>query len=355
VLTTTPFGTLPDGSAIDLFTIVNDSGFSCRFTNFGAIIVSVVAPDRDRTNGDVVLGYDSLEGYVQQTAYLGAVVGRYANRIDRGRFTLDGRQYQLTTNDGANHLHGGRRGFDKHVWRAATASDDEADLLTFTLTSRDGEEGYPGTLRVRVTYRVPRAANEVQISYEAETDAPTIVNLSQHSYFNLATDRGTSTIVDHRLTIAANAFTPVDRALIPTGRILGLDQTPFDFRSERRIGDRIDDDDEQLRRGGGYDHNWVLATDASRTLAARLYDPDSGRVMDVVTDQPGLQFYSGNKLDGSVTGKGGRQYGYRSGLCLETQHFPDSPNHPAFPSTVLRPNNPFRSRTIFRFATDRQP
>ena len=347
----TPFGTLPDGRTATLYTLTSPSGMQMQVTNYGGIITTLTAPDRDGRFDDVVLGYDTLDDYLAETPYFGALIGRYGNRIAQGRFTLDGVTYELATNNDANHLHGGDIGFDKVLWDATPFTTDEAQGLILTYTSSDGEEGYPGTLEVTVTYML-LPDRRLRITYEATTDQATPVNLTQHSYFNLG-GPASDTILSHELAIAAEHFTPIDAGLIPTGERRPVDGTPFDFRTSTPIGARIDGDDPQLAYGLGYDHNFVL-TDSSTTMkfAARLYDPSSGRVMTVHTTKPGLQFYSGNFLDGSLTGKGGNVYEYRSGLCLETQHFPDSPNQPSFPSTILRPGERYTSQTIYAFATD---
>jgi len=344
----TLFGRLPDGTAVDLLTLTNGHGVEIRAITYGCIIASIRVPDRTDRSDDIVLGQETIESYLTRSRFFGAVVGRYANRIANGRFTLDGRTYQLVTNNGPNHLHGGTRGFDKVVWAAETFEHGGDVGVIFKYTSADGEEGYPGALDVHVTYTLtPR--NELVIVYEAWTDKPTVINLTQHSYFNLAGD-GSGEITGHELTIEADRFTPVDATQIPTGEIAPVDGTPFDFRKATRIGARIDADDEQIRRGRGYDHNWVIRRqDASLARAARVVEPRTGRTLSVATTEPGIQFYAGNNLDGSLVGKAGRAYGKRSGLCLETQHFPDSPNHANFPSTVLRPGERFQSKTVFTF------
>jgi aldose 1-epimerase len=297
-----------------------------------------------------VLGFDQLSGYLKQPPYFGAIVGRYGNRIAKGVFAIDGATFHLATNNGPNHLHGGVRGFDKQLWNAESFRRGGDVGVVYTLTSPDGDEGYPGALNVKVTYTLA-ADDTLTVDYAATTDKPTVVNLTQHSYFNLA---GSGDILNHRLTIDADRYTPVDSTLIPTGELALVDGTPFDFRQPTAIGARIDADNEQIRNGGGYDHNWVLngAAGALRH-AARLEDPSSGRTLDVATTEPGLQFYSGNFLDGTLTGKGGRVYQKRAALCLETQHFPDSPNHPDFPSTVLRPGARYQSKTVFTFGVAR--
>ena len=334
---------MPTGEEVQLFSLSNDQGVEIEITNYGGIIVAVNVPDRDGKTDDVVLGHDSLEGYVNHSRYFGAMVGRYANRIAQGRFHLNGVEYKLATNNGPNHLHGGLRGFDKVIWNA----DPREDSLHLNYLSRDGEEGYPGNLRVNISYLLTDA-NELRIEYSATTDKDTIINLTNHSYFNLA---GTGTVLDHTVTIHADAFTPVDATLIPTGELHAVAGTPLDFNSATTIGARINADNEQLRNAGGYDHNFVLrpGVEKLRTVA-EVYDPESGRVLAVSTTQPGMQFYSGNFLNGTITGKKSRAYIKHSGFCLETQHFPDSPNHANFPSTVLRPDVHYHHVTVFRFS-----
>jgi aldose 1-epimerase len=334
VVTRAQFGVMPDGTKIDALTLTNENGVELQAITLGGIITRIRTPDREGRPGHIVLGHDALTPYLEaRSSYLGALIGRFANRIAGARFALDGRQYQLFANDGRNHLHGGRCGFDSHVWDA----ESHGDRIVFSRVSPDGEEAYPGRLDVTVTYALSNA-NELTIDYHASTSAPTIVNLTQHSYFNLAIDRD-ATISDHQLRIDSDFYTPVDAELIPTGELSRVESTPFDFRTLRRIGDVE------------YDHNWVLRHAGSRTLrdAVHLRDDVSGRSIDVLTTQPGLQFYSGNFLDGRIVGRGKTPYTARMGLCLETQHFPDSPHHPAFPSTVLRPETTFSSRTLFRF------
>ncbi|HYD51599.1 MAG TPA: aldose epimerase family protein [Gemmatimonadaceae bacterium] len=348
-----PFGTLPDGRVVDGVALTNANGIEVRTIAYGAIITALRTPDRAGRLDDVVLGHDDLAGYLRDSSYFGAVVGRYANRIARGRFTLDGRQYELARNDGSNHLHGGHRGFDRVLWTATPFERGDSVGVTYRYTSPDGEEGYPGTARVAVTYTLtPR--DELVVDYEATSDRATPINLSQHSYFNLH-GGGRGTILDHQLTLHASSFTPVDTTLIPTGAIAPVVGTAFDFRSPTDIGARIDGADQQLRFGRGYDHNWVLDRPAGAGLvpAARLVDPTSGRTLDVSTTEPGIQFYSGNFLTGEKRGKQGVAYAHRAALCLETQHYPDSPNHPQFPSTILRPGEVMRSRTVFTFGIAR--
>jgi aldose 1-epimerase len=321
-----------------------------RVTSYGGIIVSLRVPDREGRLGDVALGYDALGGYLEHSPYFGAIVGRYGNRIARGRFTLDGKEYTLATNNGPNALHGGRKGFDKVVWKAAPFDNGEGVGLVFTYSSPDGEEGYPGKLDVTVTYTLTHA-NALRFDYRAVTDKPTPVNLTQHTYFNLA-GNGSGDVLGHELMVQASRFTPVDATLIPSGELRSVAGTPFDFRTPHTIGARIGADDEQIRVGGGYDHNFALDREPGNglTLAARVYEPTSGRVMEVSTTEPGMQFYSGNFLDGTIMGKGGHAYGRRAGFCLETQHYPDSPNKPEFPSTILRPGQEYRSTTVYAFS-----
>lgn len=354
--TRSSFGTAPDGRAADLYTLRADGpagAVRLDVTSYGGHLVRAVVPGRDGAAADVALGYDDLAGYVAGKAYFGALVGRYANRIARGRFTLDGKTYHLATNNGPNALHGGLVGFDRAVWDAEPFERADAAGVVLRHTSPDGDEGYPGTLHATVTYTL-RDGGTFAIDYEATSDAPTPVNLTQHAYWNLA-GHAAGSIEGHELTVAAERYTPVDETQIPTGELRSVTGTPFDFRAPHVIGERIDAEDPQLRIGGGYDHNWVLA-DAPRALAfaARAYEPRSGRVLEVHTTEPGIQVYSGNSMPEGVGGPGkeGARYGRRGGLALETQHFPDSPNQPAFPSTILRPGATFRSRTEFRFGTD---
>lgn len=344
------YGQLPDGGVVRQYTLENDSGLVAKVITYGAIVTELWIPDREGIAGDVVLGFDSLEGYLNETPYFGAIVGRYGNRIGAGTFSLDGQAHALTINDGANHLHGGKRGFDKVFWTGESFSRADAAGVTLTYRSPAGEEGYPGTLEATVTYELTHA-NELIIRYRATTDAPTVVNLTHHSYFNLR-GHGLGSILDHELTLNALAFTPVDAGLIPTGEILSVEGTPMDFTRPKPIGSRIEAVHEQLRYGLGYDHNWVLdKSEGKMSLAARLYDPHSGRQMEIFTEEPGIQFYSGNFLDGTLRGKDGRVYQYRYGLCLETQHFPDSPNKGHFPSTRLNPGEVYQTTTVHRFST----
>jgi aldose 1-epimerase len=346
------FGKTEDGQAIDLYVLSNKKGMEVAITNYGGAVVSLKVPDRKGKSGDVVLGYDNLAGYENDKAFLGALIGRYGNRIAHGRFKLGGKEYTLPKNDGDNTLHGGTRGFNKRVWTGRDVSTPSAHALELAYLSKDGEEGFPGNLSVKVTYTVPAARNELKIDYQATTDKETVVNLTNHSYFNLA-GQGDGDILQHELTLLADRFTPVDQALIPTGELRAVKGTPFDFTKPTAIGARINQDDEQLKLGKGYDHNWVLNKKQTATpqLGARAYDPQSGRLLEVLTTEPGIQFYSGNFLDGSITGKGGKVYKHRYAFCLETQHYPDSPNHPNFPSTVLKPGQRYASTTIYRFSS----
>ena len=351
-ITSEPFGTLPSGEAVTLFTLTNANGMVARVIDYGGIILSLTAPDSEGRFDDVTLGYETLSDYLDATPYFGALIGRYGNRIADGRFELDGQVFELAKNNGPNHLHGGVKGFDKVLWDAEPFERADEVGLVFRRTSPDMEEGYPGDLSATVTYTLTDE-NELIFDYEATTDEATPVNLTQHAYFNLAGD-GKGDILDHVLTINADHFTPVDSTLIPTGEIRPVAGTPLDFREPTPIGARVDEDDEQLRYGLGYDHNFVLnrSEDDSLVLAARLFEPTTGRVMEVYTTEPGIQFYSGNFLDGSLTGKNGVVYEHRYGLALETQHFPDSPNKPDFPSTILRPGETYRSTTVYRFKTE---
>lgn len=341
-----PFGEV-DGRSVQLYTVTNANGLQMKATNYGGIITHLYAPDREGNLEDIVLGYDSLEGYLEQTPYFGAIIGRYANRIEGGEFTLDGKTYTLAVNNGPNALHGGEKGFDKVVWDATTFDEGNERGIAFTYTSPAGEEGYPGTLQARVTYTL-NDDDELIFDYHATTDEATPVNLTQHSYFNLA-GVGEGKILNHEVMINADEFTPVDSTLIPTGELRSVEGTPFDFTKPTAIGARINEDNRQLEFGLGYDHNFVLNGEAGEMkLAARVTEPTSGRVMTVSTTEPGLQFYTGNFLDGSITGKG-VTYAHRTGFCMETQHFPNSPNEPSFPSTILRPGEEYISRTIYAF------
>lgn len=347
-----PFGTAPDGTPVTLFSL-SAGGVELRVMSYGGIITELRTPDRNDRPGNVVLGHDALEPYLGSSPYLGAIVGRYANRIAHGCFALDGARYQLATNDGAHHLHGGVRGFDKVNWRAAPFYREQGCGVAFTHSSRDGDEGYPGTLSAKVSYTLT-IDGELIVDYSATTDRPTVINLSQHSYFNLG-GGATPDVLNHRLTVYADGYTPVDGNLIPTGEIAPLADTPFDFRTPSAVGARIDNSNAQLRYARGYDHNFVLRrplAPGALVHAASLVEPLSGRRLDIHTTEPGLQLYTGNCLDGTIHGSGGRTFGHRGGLCLETQHFPDSPNQPGFPSVVLRPGGRYTSRTLYTFGVE---
>lgn len=344
-----PFGKTPEGETVDLYTISNNRGASVSISTYGGTIVSLQVPDRTGANGDIVLGFDKFDDYLQKgNPYFGAIIGRYANRIAGAKFTLDGTEFKLAKNNGENSLHGGIRGFDKRLW---IAKEDPNQALELNYTSKDGEEGYPGTVFVTVTYSLSDN-NELQIDYVAVTqDKNTVLNLTNHSYFNLAGE-GSGDVLNHKVTIYADRFTPVDKDLIPIGQQFGVDGTPFDFRQAHTIGERINSPNEQIAFAKGYDINYVLRSGgAALDLVARVTEPKSGRVMDVLTTEPGLQFYTANRLN--VKGKGGKMYGPRSAFCMETQHFPDSPNRPDFPSAVLRSGVRFQSTTIYRFSTEK--
>ena len=345
------FGKTGDGRPVDLYTLTNSQGMEVRAMTYGGIIVSLRVPDKTGKFDDVVLGHDALDGYLVNPPYFGVIVGRYANRIGNATFTLDGVKYTLAKNDGPNSLHGGVNGFNKQVWEAKTFKDATGVGVAFTYLSKDGEEGYPGNLKVKVSY-VLTDENQLVIDYEATTDKATPLNLSQHSYFNLAGE-GNGDILGHHLMLNADRFTPVDKTLIPTGEIRPVQGTPLDFTQPTAIGARINDNYEQLVVGRGYDHNFVInRKEDGLILAARVHEPTSGRVLEVFTTEPAVQFYSGNFLDGTITGKHGHVYKQRNGFCLETQHYPDSPNHPDFPSTILRPGATFHSQTVFKFSVE---
>lgn len=353
-VTVAPFGHLPDGRAVSLYTLVNAHGMKADITNYGGIVVRLYAPDRQGRLADVVLGYDTLAGYLQGSPYFGALIGRVGNRMAHGRFTLDGRTYTLATNNSPGnlpcHLHGGNVGFDKVLWQAEPLTRDGTAGLRLTYHSPDGEEGYPGNLAVTVTYWLGND-NSLKIAYAATTDRATPVNLTQHTYFNLRGE-GSGDILGHLLTLKASRLTPVNAGLIPTGAIAPVKDTPFDFTSPHAIGERVGAADEQLKFGGGYDHNWVIdRTSDALELAATVAEPESGRTLEVWTTEPGIQFYCGNFLDGSNVGKQGHAYPFRGGFCLETQHYPDSPNQPGFPSIILRPGQTYATETVYRFGT----
>jgi aldose 1-epimerase len=342
------FGKTPDGTSVDLYTLINANGVEVKITNYGGIVVSLMVPDRNGKMGDVVLGYDNLDGYIKNNPYFGCIIGRYGNRIAKGQFTLNGVEYKLAQNNGENNLHGGIKGFDKVVWSAKEVPVGNGVGLELTYLSKDGEEGFPGNLSVTVTYTLTNS-DELKINYTATTDKDTVVNLTHHSYFNLA-GAGEGDILGQVLKIDADKFTPVDKGLIPTGELKNVKGTPMDFTQPTAIGARINQEDEQLILGRGYDHNWVLNNRGGLlALVARVTEPKTGRVMEVFTTEPGMQVYTGNFLDGSITGKGGKVYQQRYGFCLETQHFPDSPNKPEFPSTVLKAGGKYATTTIYKF------
>ena len=345
------FGKTGDGKPVDLFTLTNSKGMEVRAMTYGGIIVSIRVPDKNGTMADVVLGHDDLDGYLVNPPYFGAIVGRYANRIANGAFTLDGKTYTLAKNDGPNTLHGGLIGFNKVIWEAKEFHDAKGPGVSFSYLSKDGEEGFPGNLKVKVNYTLT-GDNQLIVDYEASTDKATPLNISQHSYFDLAGE-GSGDILGHELMLNADHFTPVNKTLIPTGEIRSVHGTPLDFTKPTAIGARINDNYEQLVVGHGYDHNFVINRKGDGlTLAARVREPNSGRVLEVYTTQPAVQFYSGNFLDGTITGKHGHVYKARDGFCLETQHYPDSPNHPDFPSTIVRPGKTFHSQTVFKFSAE---
>ncbi|RYU78535.1 aldose epimerase family protein [Hymenobacter persicinus] len=346
-VSTSAFGLTTDGAAAQLYTLTNAHGLTATISTYGGTLTSLLVPDQAGRLGDVVLGFDDVRGYqspefLQSGPYFGALIGRYGNRIARGRFTLDGQEYTLARNNAPNHLHGGRRGFDKVLWTAQAGESADGPTLTLRYLSADGEEGYPGNLSVTVVYTLT-SANALRLAYEATTDQATPLNLTNHTYFNLNLG-GSADILGHELELRADRYTVVDETLIPTGELRAVAGTPFDFTAPHRIGTRIGE-----VAGGGYDHNWVLKPAGAGEAVIRVVEPVSGRTLEVVTDQPGVQFYTGNFLDGTLTGKHGVRYGRHAGFCLETQHFPDSPNHPGFPSTILRPGSVFRSQTEYRF------
>jgi aldose 1-epimerase len=346
-ITQQPFGKTKEGTEVSLFTLRNAKGVEARISNYGGIVVSLKVPERNGKLSDVVLGYDNLDGYLKETPYFGALIGRYGNRIARGKFTLDGKEYTLATNNYPNALHGGNKGFDKVVWQPMILANPSGPALKLTYLSKDGEEGYPGNLSVTVIYSLTED-NGLKVEYTATTDKDTVVNLTQHSYFNLA---GKGDILGHVVMMPADKFTPVDSTLIPTGELRPVEGTPFDFRKPTAIGARINQDDEQLKFGKGYDHNWVFNKQVGDfTQLARVYEPTTGRVLEVYSTEPGLQFYSGNFLDGTLKGKGGWVYQFRNGFCMEPQHFPDSPNKPEFPSVLLKPGQTYRNLIVYKFS-----
>lgn len=339
-----------EGAEVDIYTLKNANQVEIKITNYGGIVTSIKLPDRNGKFDDVALGYDNLQNYVDNNPYFGCIVGRYGNRIGNAKFTLGGKEYTLAKNDGENNLHGGLKGFDKVVWDAEPVIGEGSQSLKLTYLSKDGEEGFPGNLNVAVTYTLTDD-NSFIIDYLATTDQPTIVNLTNHTYWNFAGE-GSGDVLKHELMLNADSFTPVDQGLITTGEIRSVGNTPMDFTKPTAIGDRIDSDYEQLKFGKGYDHNWVLISGESDglELAATVYEPVSGRFMEILTTEPGIQFYSGNFLDGSIIGKSGRPYEFRGGFCLETQHFPDSPNKPEFPSVELNPGETYKTSTVHKFS-----
>jgi aldose 1-epimerase len=342
-----PFGQTKDGIAVDLFTLRNNKGTEVGICNYGGLVIFLKVPDRNGQSGDVVLGYNNLAEYIKDSPYFGAMIGRYGNRIAKGKFTLDGKEYSLAINNGPNALHGGLTGFDKVVWEPRIMATLDGPSLELLYTSKDGEEGYPGKLSVKAIYTLTED-NTLKLEYTATTDKDTVLNLTQHSYFNLA---GKGDILNHQVMMPADKFTPVDSTLIPTGELKPVDGTPFDFRTPTAIGARIGQEDEQLKFGNGYDHNWVINKPMGQLgLMARVYEPTTGRVLEVWSTEPGLQFYSGNFLDGKLTGKGGWVYQFRNGFCMEPQHYPDSPNQPNFPSVVLKPGEVYKNTIIFKFS-----
>jgi len=348
---TESLGHLENGAEISAYTLENASGIKMKVMNYGCIIMDLETPDRDGNIEDITLGYDNLQGYLDLTPYFGAIVGRYGNRIAKGRFELDGQSYELATNNDSNHLHGGVVGFDKRAWDIETFNNMGESGLTCSIVSPDGEEGYPGQVEAQVTYTL-NDKDQLVVDYLATSDKATPINLTQHAYFNLSAFKDQD-ILGHEIQINADHITPVDDTLIPTGDFAAVEGTAFDFRTARLIGDRIDAAETQIERGGGYDHNFVLNGDMGELRsAARVVHPGSGRVLEVETTEPGMQFYSGNFLDGAITGKNGVNYIRRSGFCLETQHYPDSPNQENFPSTILRPGEKYESQTVFTFSTE---
>jgi aldose 1-epimerase len=349
-ITQAPFGKTRDGKRVDIYTLRNLNGVEARICNYGGILVSFKAPDRNGHLGDVVLGYDNLDGYLTNSPYFGALIGRYGNRIAKGKFTLDGVTYKLAANNGSNALHGGLKGFDKVVWRAKVIQSDAGPALELTYRSKDGDEGYPGNLKVKAVYTL-MSDNGLRLEYTATTDKDTVLNLTQHSYFNLA---GHGDVLAHKVFIDADRFTPVDETLIPTGELRPVEETPFDFLEPSAIGARIQQDDRQLKFGMGYDHNFVLNHPMGRLdVIAQVSEPTTGRVLEVLSTEPGLQFYTGNFLDGAITGKGGQVYNSRNAFCMEPQHFPNSPNQSDFPSTALRPGQVYHNTIIFRLSTSK--
>lgn len=348
-ITKEAFGTTKGGEGVDIYTLKNAKGSVAKIMTYGGTVVQLMVPDKNGKMDDILLGFDNLKDYEEKSPYFACIIGRYGNRIGKAKFTLDGKEYTLAANNNGQHLHGGIKGFDKVVWQAKPFESKEGPGLKLHYLSKDMEEGYPGNLDVTVTYTLTND-NELKIDYHATTDKPTICNLTNHCYFNLA-GQGNGDILGHELMINADNFTPVDEYLITTGQIRPVKGTPFDFTSPTAIGKRINADNQQIKYGPGYDHNWVLnKDDFEMSLAAKVYEPTSGRVMEIFTNEPGIQFYSGNFLDGTLTGKDGKVYGHRSGFCLETQHYPDSPNKPNFPSVILLPGQIYQTTTIHKFS-----
>ncbi len=347
------FGKTTDGQEVELYTLSNANGIETEIATYGGIVVSIKVPDRNGKIDDVALGFDTLDGYLKGHPFFGALVGRYSNRIGKAKFTLNGKEYKLAVNNGENTLHGGTKGFDKVVWKAKPVTAKDGVALELSYLSKDGEEGYPGNLSVKVIYTLTNN-NELKVDYSATTDQDTVVNLTNHSYFNLA-GQGNGDILGHQIQINADRFTPVDSGLIPTGELRSVKSTPFDFTQLTAIGARVNQDDEQLKLGKGYDHNFVINGKAGTLrLAAKVVEPTTGRVMEVSTTEPGVQLYIGNFLDGSLKGKEGKVYNARYGFCLETQHFPDSPNKPDFPTTVLKKGGRYQTTTVYKFSTDKK-
>jgi aldose 1-epimerase len=347
-ITKAPWGKTKDGTPADIYTLRNTKGMEAQISSYGGLVVSLKVADRNGKFGDVVLGYDTIDGYLKDTPYFGALIGRYGNRIAKGKFSLDGKDYTLAVNNGPNALHGGLKGFDKVVWNARPVQSKEGPSLELTYVSKDGEEGYPGKLTVKAVYTLTEN-NGLKLEFTASADQDTVLNLTHHSYFNLA---GKGDVLGHVVYIDADRFTPIDSTLIPTGELRSVKGTPFDFNKPTSIGARIKQDDEQLKFGNGYDHNWVLNhSNGKLRIIARVYEPTSGRVMEVLSTEPGLQFYTGNFLDGTITGKGGWTYQFRNAIVMEPQHFPNSPNTPSFPTTELKPGEVYHNTIIYRFST----
>lgn len=349
-ITSEPFGSTKDGQKVELYTLRNAKGMEAKITNYGGIIVSLTAPDKAGHYADVVLGFDKLSDYEERNPFFGCITGRYANRIAKGRFTLNGQEYKLFVNNGPNSLHGGKVGFDKKIWDASRISTSDGVGLELKFTSPDGDEGYPGNLKCKVTY-VLTNNNALEITYSATTDKPTVVNLTNHSYFNLAGE-GSGTITGHELTINADYYTPTDKDLIPNGEIASVRGTPLDFTTPHKIGSRIDQDFPALKQALGYDQNFILSGGSGLKNAVRVKDPKSGRVMEVLTTEPAVQFYSANHMSKLAGGKNGHTYNFRHAYCFETQHYPDSPNHPSFPTTVLNPGDTYQHKCIYRFSAE---